>query len=219
MGMNKRISIILLAGLFCCMAAGCSGMVKTADKEVVMDSLLEKEREGEQSVYISGDDTFTDLIAESFDEDYYDLEELQAMIAEEVAAYNGENPQESGTAMEFVGLEVDGEEAVLVMKYGNWEALTEYSAEEAFEGGQLSSKVMTEADTLSGAFVNPEGEAVTAEEVLKKAVKKKYHKIVAAGTELTIYLERPVLCVSENVTIVDEYTVKVTADESIIITR
>ncbi len=217
LGMSKKIGAILLAGLLCCTAGGC--MVKTADTKAVMDTLLVKEREGEQSVYIGGDDTFTDVIAESFQEDYYSLEELETMITEEITAYNEQNPQEEGTAMKMVSLEVEEEEAVLFMNYSTWEALSSYSAEEEFLDAQLSSAVMTETDTLTGSFVNAEGEAEDAEAILKKAAKKKYHKIAAEGTALTIYLERPIVCVSDNVTIVDEYTVQVTADESIIITR
>lgn len=217
--MSKKIGAVLLVGLLCCMTAGCT--VKTADTDAVLETLLEKERAGEQSVYIRGDDTFTDVITESFREDYYDLEELKSMITEEVTAYNEENPQEKGSAMELVSLKLTEEtkEVVLIMQYNSWEKLVSYSAEDTFADTQISSVVMTETDTLTGSFTNPEGEAVTAEDVLDKAAKKKYHKITAAGTDMTIYLERPIICVSDNVTIIDEYTVTVTPEESIIITR
>lgn len=217
--MSKKIGAVLLAGLLCFVAAGC--FVKTADTETVLENLLEKERAGEPAVYIRGDDTFTDVITEPFQEEYYSLEELKTMITEEITAYNEENPQEKGSAMELVSLKLTEEtrEAILAMKYSSWEKLVSYSAEDTFADTQISSAVMTEADTLTGSFVNPEGEAVTAEDVLDKAAKKKYHKITAAGTDMTIYLERPIICVSDNVTIIDEYTVTVTPEESIIITR
>lgn len=218
MGMSKKIGVILLAGLLCCMAVGCNG-VKNADAEVIMDTLLAKERAGELGIYISEEDRFTDVIVESFQEDYYSLEELESMITEEVAAYNEANPLEEGTSMEMVSLEVEEQEAILIMEYDNWDALSTYSANEAFAAADISSAIMVEGDTLTGTFVDVEGTAMSTEDILKKAAKKKYHKITAAGTAMTIYLERPVLCVSDNVTIVDEYTVQVTADESIIITR
>lgn len=217
--MSKKLGAVLLAGLLCFTAAGC--FVKNADTDAVLEALLEKERAGEQSIYIGGDDTFTDVITESFQEEYYSLEELKTMITEEIAAYNEQNPQEKGSAMELVSLKLTEEtrEAILVMKYSSWEKLVSYSAEEAFADVQITSAVMTEADALTGSFVSPESEPVTAENVLEKAAQKKYHKITAEGTDMTIYLERPIICVSDNVTIIDEYTVTVTSEESIIITR
>lgn len=217
--MRRKIGVIILAGLLCCMAAGCLNSVKTADTKAVLDTLLTKEQAGEQCIYIREDDTFTDVIAESFEEEYYSLDELKTLVTEEIAAYNEKNPVEDGEAIKLVSLELKEKEAVLVLQYDSWKDLTAYSAEEEFAQAAISSAVMTEADRLEGSFIGADGEAVVTSDVLSKAVKKKYHMITASGKDMTIYLERPILCVSDNVTVIDEYTVQVTADESIIVTR
>lgn len=209
----KKMRWILIAALLGCMVMGCGSKVKDNDVKSVME-VMTGEAADKVCVLIQADNTYTDVIREKFDADYYDLNELKEMLNAEIASYNSTEAK----AIEIVSVEQDGDDIVLVLKYQNWDTLAEYSADEAMGNAAISSETMSGTSVLDGALVNAEGASLTATEILNTGVKKGYHKITAAGQAMTIYLEKAVVCTSSNAKIVDAYTVEVPAEECVIVT-
>lgn len=121
---------------FVCMALGlsmCAGMLTGCGTTVEGDTSV---------VYVGKNGAVISLDVEHFDKDYYDAEELESFVDEEVAAYTQENGRGSVKVEE---LTVDAGTARLQMKY---KTTGDYSA---FNGIELyQGKVI---DALAAGYV------------------------------------------------------------------
>lgn len=214
--MSRKISILLLCCLLGCFWVGCS-RVSSADVKTILKAMAEN---GDQtSVLIQRDNTFTDVITESFSEEYYDFDELKQVIESEISAYNAAHQTAEGAddLIELASIERVEDNVVLALKYRQWEALQEYSADVAFANAQMTIQTVVNGMTLEEAYVDAEGKAVDKVELNSSAIQKGYRKITASGQAMTVYLENPVVCATDNVTIVDEYMVQIPEEACIVV--
>lgn len=184
------------------------------------------------SVFVKGDNTMIGVLAEPFDKDYYAIDaRLKEMVEEDLKQFN-ESYQEklessadsskdgnsSKDALICEGLGLLNGNAVLSLGFTDWNAYAEYMAAEVYEGTSVTVNDLKKDAVLEGSFVSVDGSEAETEKILKETKKQKYHIIQARG-EITIYLERPVVYVSEGAELIDEYTVKASGKSTVIITK
>ena len=97
--MRKWKSLMLL-GISAVMLGGCS-MKFSAE---------------EDAVYVNKKGQVLGAIVESFDKDYYDADELQGMLEQDVVEYNGENGKNS---IEVDSFKVSGGQVKVIMNYAD----------------------------------------------------------------------------------------------------
>lgn len=184
------------------------------------------------SVFVKGDNTMIGVLAEPFDKDYYAIDaRLKEMVEEDLKQFNESYQEKQGSsadsskdknsskdALICEGLGLLNGNAVLSLGFTDWNAYAEYMATEVYDGTSVTVKDLKKDDVLEGSFVSVDGSEAETEKILKETKKQKYHIIQVKG-EIAIYLERPVVYVSEGAEIMDEYTVKVSGKSAVIITK
>lgn len=85
----------------------------------------------EAGVTVEKDGTITSVLTDSFEKDFYDLEDLRDMIRLEASAYNQEK---GGERIGLESLEMNGSNCVAVMKYQSFEDYAEYNEVPFFAG-------------------------------------------------------------------------------------
>ena len=216
--MDRKLGILLLCCCLGCFLSGCN-KIDSADVGVLLDTMAEN---GEQtSVLIQKDNTFTDVITESFSKEYYDFKELKEVIEEEISAYNTAHPMEESAAVpiELARVEEKKDTVVLALKYSQWETLQEYSADDAFADAQMTVQTVVNGMALEDTYVDVEGKTVNGVDLNSRAIQKGYCKVTASGVSMTVYFENPVICATQNVKILDAYTVQIPAEACCIITN
>ena len=111
----RKISGILLLAAVSLALAGCS-MRFSAE---------------EDADYVNKDGEIIGAIVEPFDKDYYDGEELETLLDQEVAEYNGENGRNS---IEVDSFDVSGGEVKVMMNYATWADYANFNDVEFFAG-------------------------------------------------------------------------------------
>lgn len=217
--------------------SGISSEVESSTLEPSLEAIVEHmmpkgDMANGASVFVKGDNTMIGVLAEPFDKDYYAIDaRLKEMVEEDLRQFNESYQEEqessassskdknsSSDALICEGLGLLNGNAVLSLGFTDWNAYAEYMATEVYEGTSVTVKDLKKDDVLEGSFVSADGSAAETEKILKETKKQKYHIIQARG-EITIYLERPVVYVSEGAEIMDEYTVKISGKNSVIITK
>ena len=112
--MRKWKSLMLL-GISAVMLGGCS-MKFSAE---------------EDAVYVNKKGQVLGAIVESFDKDYYDADELQGMLEQDVAEYNGENGKNS---IEVDSFKVSGGQVKVIMNYADWADYAHFNDVQFFAG-------------------------------------------------------------------------------------
>lgn len=112
--MRKWKSLMLL-GISAVMLGGCS-MKFSAE---------------EDAVYVNKKGQVLGAIVESFDEDYYDADELQGMLEQDVVEYNGENGKNS---IEVDSFKVSGGQVKVIMNYADWADYAHFNDVQFFAG-------------------------------------------------------------------------------------
>lgn len=123
---GRRQSGVILCSILCLMMllCGCSKIEVPADLSV-------------PALAITAKGQVTAWIVESFDKDYYDLEELRAMVNEEVKLFNEEHQTNSGAAAVTVNtLEktATGNAVKLVLGFRDIAAYRDYTGKDLFYG-------------------------------------------------------------------------------------
>ena len=112
--MRKWKSLMLL-GISAVMLGGCS-MKFSAE---------------EDAVYVNKKGQVLGAIVESFDKDYYDADELQGMLEQDVVEYNGENGKNS---IEVDSFKVSGGQVKVIMNYADWADYAHFNDVQFFAG-------------------------------------------------------------------------------------
>ena len=112
--MRKWKSLMLL-GISAVMLGGCS-MKFSAE---------------EDAVYVNKKGQVLGAIVESFDKDYYDADELQGMLEQDVVEYNGENGKNS---IEVDSFKVSGGQVKVIMNYADWADYAHFNDGQFFAG-------------------------------------------------------------------------------------
>lgn len=194
-GFWKRIEGVLVSCLLFIFLTGCSKEAQLRD-----GTNLQLEKEGGVTVtYI-----------EEFPSDYYDVAELEAMNAEEVAEYNSKAGED---AVEVVSTTTDGSKVTLSMHfadmedYGNMNGIQVYSGtvSQARAMGYDLSKTFTDAKT---------GEPLT--DINWEELGTKH--IVIVKDNVSVYPYNKIEMVTDNVTVSEDRKVAtVTGQEQAVI--
>lgn len=152
------------------------------------------------SMYIQKDGKVTYAVVESFEKDYYSLEEFQSMINREVEACNS---RYSEPAISVESLEVKDGTLYLLMEFADADAYAAYSEEYCFAG--TISEALDEGRSFDMVFRDVDYEEYGTADVTGK----KDDHVLITQTEGVIELEKAVKYVSNNVEILSEHMVQV----------
>ena len=186
--MKKSVCLGLLIGLLSIMA-GCGSSVP-----------------GENTIAVDKKGKITDTIVEDFDKDYYDSEELQSEIEEELAKYNQNYASDPITLKKFA---VKDGQATLQLLFTESKYYEEYTESTFFTG--TVEEAQAEGYELTGNMLDTDG-GKTALDSLGDTEKM---KIVILENDETVSIEVPgkIVAVSDagNVSITGKSQASVTA--------
>lgn len=176
----KKIKYLLLILIISLMLAAC-GNPATKDP----DSNISIEKNGSVEA----------VIIDSFEQSYYNLDELKTMIDTEIDGYN----QVSGKKIELKKLSLDNDIVRVIMSYDSTEDYAAFNSQTLFVGSydEAVAKGYSMNVILSSA-VNP---SQTISEPDIKAFNKE--KIVITDAAETIYVPGKILYISDNATVLE----------------
>lgn len=190
--MGKRIEGILISCLLFVFLTGCSGEVQLCEGT---------------NLQLDADGGVTVTYIEEFPSDYYDVAELEAMNAEEVAEYNSIVGEEAVTVISTV---TDGSKITLTMHfsdmedYGDMNGVPVYSGtvSQAIAMGYDMNKSFTDAKT---------GEKIT--DINWEELGASH--VIIVNEAVSVYPYRKIEMVTDNVTVSeDRKMATVTSDET-----
>ena len=178
---GKRIEGILITCLLFVFLTGCSEEVQLRD-----GTNLQLDAEGGVTVtYI-----------EEFPSDYYDVAELEAMNAEEVAEYNSMAGEEAVTVVSTV---TDGSKITLTMHFSDMEDYGDMNGIPVYSG--TVSQAIAMGYDLNQSFTDAKtGEKIT--DVNWEELETKH--IVIMNEEVSVYPYKKIEMVTDNVTVSED---------------
>ncbi len=184
----KKIKQFLLLAMSAVLLTGCS-MTFSAE---------------EDCVYVNKKGEILGAIVEDFSEDYYDLDELQAILDEEVSEYNAENGNNS---VKVGSCKVDGGKIKIIMNYMDWTDYTNFNGVQFYVGHLYAIQGKSYGDGVN--FVSKDGTQVGSLDEIDPEL-------------YVIFLEEPIVVqtcgkieyVSDNVTVEGEKLARVSEDVS-----
>lgn len=201
---NRKMTSILI--LMITIVFGFSGCKQEEVVIPVTEPTLEVTSEGNLIAYL----------VEDFDKDYYVLEELDAMVREEVAEYVAEHALVTetgaeGMAVESVAMAEDGSKQVVVaLKFANSEIYEDYFDTKIFYG--TVGEAVEHGYELSAALTNVEdGELFSREDIEKQSKRK----ILITEEAVMVRLPKKVLYVGTNAALTEDGFVDCTQSEGL----
>lgn len=194
-GFWKRIEGVLVSCLLFIFLTGCSEEVQLRD-----GTNLQLEKEGGVTVtYI-----------EEFPSDYYDVAELEAMNAEEVAEYNSKADED---AVKVVSTTTDGSKVTLSMHFADMEDYGNMNGVQVYSGTVSQAKAM--GYDLNKTFTDAKtGEPLT--DINWEELGTKH--IVIVKDNVSVYPYKKIEMVTDNVTVSEDRKVAtVTGQEQAVI--
>lgn len=152
------------------------------------------------SMYVQKDGKITYAVVESFEKEYYSLEEFRTMIEREVDACNS---MYSEPAISIEQLEVKDGTLYLLMEFQDADAYSSYSEEYCFLGS--IGEALDEGRSFDMLFKDAEYKELSAAEVTGK----KEDQVLVLQTEGIVELEKTVKYVSNNVEVISDHMVQV----------
>lgn len=152
------------------------------------------------SLYFQKDGKITQAIVESFEKEYYSLEEFRSMIQKEIDTYNQSFGEER---ISVESLEVKNDALYLLLDYKDADTYSQYNEAYCFTG--TISEALDEGLPFNMVFKDQDYEEYTAAE----ATEKKSSPVIVLKEEGVVQLERPVKYVSNNVEIIDSHMVQI----------
>lgn len=152
------------------------------------------------SLYVQKDGTLTYAVVESFEKDYYSLNEFQSMIEREVDTCNS---MYSEPAITINQVEVKDGTLYLLLEFVNAEAYSNYNEEYCFVG--TIEEALEEGRSFDMVFKDTKYEEYTTAEVTDK----KENHVLIVQSEGVVELEAAVKYASNNVEILSERMVEV----------
>lgn len=197
--MSKKLALALALALVLC-TTGCKNDVKVTEFD-------------ESTLVIHKDGSVTEIMIDSFEQDYYSQSDLESYIDEQVKAYNRSNPsssdEEGAVSIKKDKVVVEGETARVELTY---EGADDY---EAFNLVELE---LTTADDVTGdammlKYRDAEGNQVSYMDL--EDLEKYQAVIVHTTTQAAV--DGKIAYVSDNVTMIDDSTAKCEGTLSVII--
>ncbi len=190
-GIGKRIEGVFISCLLFVFLTGCSDEVQLRD-----GTNLQLDAEGGVTVtYI-----------EEFSSDYYDVAELEAMNAEEVAEYNSMAGEEAVTVVSTV---TDGSKITLTMHFSDMEDYGDMNGVPVYSG--TVSQAIAMGYDLNKSFVDAKtGEKLA--DINWEEVGTKH--IVIINDEVSVYPYKKIEMVTDNVTVSEDRKMATVTGES-----
>ncbi len=194
-GFWKRIEGVLVSCLLFIFLTGCSEEVQLRD-----GTNLQLDKEGGVTVtYI-----------EEFPSDYYDLAELEAMNAEEVAEYNAEAGEEAVTVL---STDTDGSKVTLAMHFADMEDYGDMNGISVYNGTVTQAMAMG-YDVSKAVYDAKTGEKLTE---INWEELGEWH-VVIINEAVSVYPYRKIEMVTDNVKVSEDRKVAtVTGQEQAVI--
>lgn len=158
----------------------------------------------EDSVYVNKKGEVLGAIVESFDKDYYDKDELQDMLEQEVVEYNAENGKDS---IEVDSFKVSSGLVKVIMNYSNWADYAHFNDVQFF-AGKLSD-IQGKNYGTNVSFISRDG----AENTTLEAIDGDYY-VILLEEKIVVQTPGKIAYVSDNVTIEGEKLARVNEDAS-----
>ncbi len=152
------------------------------------------------SMYVQKNGKITYAVVESFEKEYYSLDEFRTMIDREVEACNS---QYSEPAIAIEKLEVEGETLYLLMEFANAEAYSNYSEE--YCSVSTIGEALDDNKSFDMVFHDKDYTEYTTADVTEK----KDDNVLIVQSEGIVELERKIKYVSNNVEVISEHSAQI----------
>lgn len=206
-----KCRVLMIALLCISVVAGCS--MKKADLSKVTES----------TVGINADGSVDEVVIESFDREYYSLEELQDFVNEEVTAFNEANPREQPEnqkddpesaviTVQSIEEDTDGKMVRMALSYLNTDIYN------AFNGTELQFMPAEEAaseDSIAGAKLISVKTGESAAFADLAGLEKLY--VICTSEPLQIRTSGKIVYYSEASSLIDDHTVSTAEGQSVIV--
>lgn len=156
----KKIMILVMSIVLTIGLTACGSTVGDIDLEA-----------GQSAIYIQEDGVVSYAVAETFDKDYYEEDDLEGKIEAEVAAYNDSDEASVNDAIKLDEFDVSGDMATMVLEFATNYDFLEYVMDynkvdkSKFYNGTISGNSNCK---IKGDFVSPDGkETIKGKEVSK----------------------------------------------------
>ena len=171
----KRILPFLFLSVFLTVLTGCSKKFDLTEEQIEKNILVIKE-EGSLQV----------AITDSFDKDYYDFEEFEEYINEEISDYNNEFSDDP-ISLQVLHQNLNDDKIVVIMSYSDMDHYAEFNGIQGFltDGGTA----LQENNPLPETFLDKKGNEVERAEALKKDE----NKVFAIAEDIEIKVEGKIL--------------------------
>lgn len=187
---------------------------------IVMISLFALSGCKKEEIFINTDDITTNTmlvkrdgsiyatIVEEFDKSYYNLNELNEFVSEEVNVYN----QKIGsTEVAIEGLELKNNKAILILKYSK---MAHYSVFNDMPAAYYSASTENVALELPEQYVNAKKDSVVDRDT---AMKNGKNKVLVLYEPYEIIVEGDIKFYSNNATLLKENKVKSNSDDMTVV--
>ena len=158
----------------------------------------------EDSVYVNKKGEVLGAIVESFDKDYYDKDELQDMLEQEVVEFNAENGKDS---VEVDSFKVSGGSVKIIMNYSNWADYAHFNDVQFFAG--KVSDIQGKNYGTNVSFVSIDGSETAALDDIDGD-----YYVILLEEKLVVQTPGKIVYVSDNVTVEGEKLARVNEDAS-----
>ena len=178
--MKKSISLcLLLAGTI--LLTGCS----------------QKFEPTQSTIFVTSKGTVKSAIMESFEEEYYNFEELKNDVEKMVQDYCKETSENAIVVESFTE---ENDAVTLMMQYETVQDYNDFNDMVLFSGTLLEAE---DAGYIPGELYDIEGQMVSLNEEEKGAL-----KVIVTEESISIQTSGKIKCVSDNVTILDSKLAK-----------
>lgn len=178
--MKKSISLcLLLAGTI--LLTGCS----------------QKFEPTQSTIFVTSKGTVKSAIMESFEEEYYNFEELKNDVEKMVQDYCKETSENAVVVESFTE---ENDAVTLMMQYETVQDYNDFNDMVLFSGTLLEAE---DAGYIPGELYDIEGQMVSLNEEEKGAL-----KVIVTEESISIQTSGKIKCVSDNVTILDSKLAK-----------
>lgn len=200
----NRLQKAILIGTSCMLALGGCGSAKVPS---TVDTT---------SIVVNGDGTVTSYVVDIFDKDYYSVDELQTMAAEEVAEYNDANAtvdtaSAPAISLEKVELLEDTDKVMVLHQYNSVESYADFNDSVLFYG--TIGQAMANGYDLDVDLIKVNGTDVMDSATLKTNSQK---NILITDENAFIYCPKKVAYVSHEAVINEDGSVDTTQSDSYI---
>lgn len=158
----------------------------------------------ENAVYVNKDGEIVSAIVESFDKEYYDADELQAMLEQSVAEYNAENGKDS---IEIDSFKLDDGVLKVIMNYLTWADYSNFNDVQFFAGrlSDIQGKNYGKNITFEG---RDGSESVAFEDIDGD------YQVILVEEKIVVQTAGKIAYVSENVSVEGEKLARLKEDAS-----